>query len=243
MEPVIRTRGLAKDYDGGVRALRGVDVEVADAEFVAVTGPSGCGKSTLLNLLGGLDRPTRGEIELAGRRVDGISEARWAHVRRKEVGFVFQFFNLIGNLSVADNVELPGLLAGLNAKEARARRVELLTSLGIADHANAAPSRLSGGQQQRVAIARALINRPRVLLADEPTGNLDSASARDVMALLRAAHDERGQTIVLVTHDARVAARADRVLAMRDGEVAHETRLDDRGDMSATVSRLMELEA
>jgi putative ABC transport system ATP-binding protein len=242
MTPVILTRGLAKDYDG-VHALHNIDVEIADGEFVAVTGPSGCGKSTLLNLLGGLDRPTRGEIELAGRRVDGYSEARWALVRRSDIGFVFQFFNLIANLSVADNVELPGLLAGLSSKEARTRRQELLDSLGIAEHADSAPGHLSGGQQQRVAIARALINRPRVLLADEPTGNLDSASARDVMALLRAAHDERGQTIVLVTHDARVAARADRVLAMRDGAVAHETRLDDRGDMSATVSRLMELEA
>jgi len=243
MTPVILTRGLAKDYDG-VHALHDIDVEIADGEFVAVTGPSGCGKSTLLNLLGGLDRPTRGEIELAGRRVDGYSEARWALVRRSDIGFVFQFFNLIANLSVADNVELPGLLAGLSSREARTRRQELLDSLGIAEHADSAPGHLSGGQQQRVAIARALINRPRVLLADEPTGNLDSASARDVMALLRAAHDERGQTIVLVTHDARVAARADRVLAMRDGAVAHETRLDDRrGDMSAAVSRLMELEA
>ena len=242
MTPVILTRGLAKDYDG-VHALHDIDVEIADGEFVAVTGPSGCGKSTLLNLLGGLDRPTRGEIELAGRRVDGYSEARWALVRRSDIGFVFQFFNLIANLSVADNVELPGLLAGLSSREARTRRQELLDSLGIAEHADSAPGHLSGGQQQRVAIARALINRPRVLLADEPTGNLDSASARDVMALLRAAHDERGQTIVLVTHDARVAARADRVLAMRDGAVAHETRLDERGDMSATVSRLMELEA
>src|SRR3954451_8888381 len=244
MEPVIITRGLAKDYDGGVQALRDVDAEIAAGEFVAVTGPSGCGKSTLLNLLGGLDRPTRGEIELAGRRVDGYSEAQWALARRSEIGFVFQFFNLIANLSVADNVELPGLLAGLSSREAGGRREELLESLGIAEHADAAPGHLSGGQQQRVAIARALINRPRVLLADEPTGNLDSASARDVMALLRAAHDERGQTIVLVTHDARVAARADRVLAMRDGAVAHETRLDERrGDMSAAVSRLMELEA
>src|SRR4051795_2913420 len=242
-EHVIVTRGLSREYDG-VHALRGVDAVVADGEFVAVTGPSGCGKSTLLNLLGGLDRPTAGEITLAGRRVDGFSEAKWAHVRRREIGFVFQFFNLIGNLSVADNVELPGLLAGLSAREAKQRRTELLTTLGIAEHAQQSPTRLSGGQQQRVAIARALINRPKVLLADEPTGNLDSASARDVMALLRTAHDEQGQTIVLVTHDARVAARADRVLAMRDGAVAHETRLDGRrGDMSAAVSRLMELEA
>src|SRR3954462_11281546 len=241
MTPVITTRGLAKDYDGGVHALRDIGVEIADGEFVAVTGPSGCGKSTLLNLLGGLDRPTRGEIELGGTRVDGFSEAKWAHARRREIGFVFQFFNLIGNLSVADNVELPGLLNGLSPREARKRRETLLETLGIAEHAQQSPTRLSGGQQQRVAIARALINRPRVLLADEPTGNLDSASARDVLALLREAHDERGQTIVLVTHDARVAARADRVLAMRDGAVAHETRLE-QGDPRASVSRLMQLE-
>jgi putative ABC transport system ATP-binding protein len=239
---VIVARGLTREYDGGVRALNGVDTEVPEGEFVAVTGPSGCGKSTLLNLLGGLDRPTAGEIELGGRRVDTFSEAKWAHVRRSEIGFVFQFFNLIANLSVADNVELPGLLAGLSAREARNRRTELLETLGIAEHAQQPPGRLSGGQQQRVAIARALINRPRVLLADEPTGNLDSASARDVMALLRTMHDERGQTIVLVTHDARVAARADRVITMRDGTIANETRLDEgRGDVAATVSRLMQL--
>ncbi|MDA0163386.1 ABC transporter ATP-binding protein [Solirubrobacter ginsenosidimutans] len=239
---VIVARGLTREYEGGIRALRGVDVEIPEGEFVAVTGPSGCGKSTLLNLFGGLDRPTGGELELAGRRVDGFSEARWAHVRRNEIGFVFQFFNLIGNLSVADNVELPGLLAGLTTREAKQRRTELLEHLGIAEHASQSPTRLSGGQQQRVAIARALINRPQVLLADEPTGNLDSASARDVMALLRTMHDERGQTIVLVTHDARVAARADRVLTMRDGTIANETRLDaGRGDVASTVNRLMQL--
>jgi putative ABC transport system ATP-binding protein len=240
MESVIVTRGLTREYDGGVRALHNVDADVAEGEFVAVTGPSGCGKSTLLNLLGGLDRPTAGELQLNGRRVDAYSEAKWAHVRRSELGFVFQFFNLIGNLSVADNVELPGLLNGLSPKAARTRRDELLTRLGIAEHAAQSPTRLSGGQQQRVAIARALINRPKVLLADEPTGNLDSASARDVMALLREAHDLDGQTIVLVTHDARVAARADRVIAMRDGEIAHETRLE-QGDPKATVAKLLQM--
>src|SRR3954454_22515400 len=220
-EHVIVTGGLSREYDG-VHALRGVDVSVADGEFVAVTGPSGCGKSTLLNLLGGLDRPTAGEIELGGRRVDGFNEARWALVRRREIGFVFQFFNLIANLSVADNVELPGLLAGLSSREARTRRQELLESLGIAEHADAAPGHLSGGQQQRVAIARALINRPSVLLADEPTGNLDSASAREVVAVLRERHAD-GQTIVLVTHDMRVASAAQRVVAMRDGRIVGET--------------------
>src|SRR3954462_9270957 len=163
-EHVIVTRGLSREYDG-VHALRGVDVTVGDGEFVAVTGPSGCGKSTLLNLLGGLDHPTRGEIELGGRRVDGFSEARWALARRDEIGFVFQFFNLIANLSVADNIELPGLLAGLSAREARSRRRELLADLSIEDVAGAVPNRISGGQQQRVALARALVNRPAVLLA------------------------------------------------------------------------------
>src|SRR4051794_26262609 len=157
MESVIVTRGLTREYDGGVRALHNVDADVAEGEFVAVTGPSGCGKSTLLNLLGGLDRPTAGELQLNGRRGDAYSEAKWAHVRRSELGFVFQFFNLIGNLSVADNVELPGLLNGLSPKAARTRRDELLTRLGIAEHAAQSPTRLSGGQQQRVAIARALI--------------------------------------------------------------------------------------
>jgi putative ABC transport system ATP-binding protein len=240
MEPVIRTSGLAKDYDGGVQALRGVDVEVADGEFVAVTGPSGCGKSTLLNLLGGLDRPTRGEIELAGTRVDGYSEARWALVRRREIGFVFQFFNLIGNLSVADNVELPALLMGMPARQARARRQELLADLGIEDVAHQVPGRISGGQQQRVALARALVNGPAVLLADEPTGNLDSASAREVMDVIRRYH-RAGQTIVLVTHDPRVAAAADRVIHMRDGAITDESRLGGARD-SASVASLVRLE-
>ena len=242
---VIVARGLTREYEGGVQALRGVDVSVPEGEFVAVTGPSGCGKSTLLNLLGGLDRPTRGR-DRARRHAASRPSARPSGrtCAAREIGFVFQFFNLIGNLSVADNVELPGLLAGLSAREAKQRRTELLTTLGIAEHAEQSPTRLSGGQQQRVAIARALINRPKVLLADEPTGNLDSASARDVMALLRTMHDERGQTIVLVTHDARVAARADRVITMRDGAIANETRLDEgRTDVAATVSRLMQLGA
>ncbi len=204
MEHVLVTTGLERTYetDGvAVAALRGVDLAVAEGEFVSVMGPSGCGKSTLLHLLGGLDRPTAGEVHLGGRRVDQLGEAAWALLRRREVGFVFQFFNLIGNLTVADNIELPGLLAGLSPREARSRRRELLDDLGIAELAGAVPSRVSGGQQQRVAIARALINRPAVLLADEPTGNLDSQSAREVLGLLRR-HHEHGQTIVLVTHDA-----------------------------------------
>jgi putative ABC transport system ATP-binding protein len=244
MATVLRAQGLAKTYSGDgieVLALRGVDVEVGAGEFVAVMGPSGCGKSTLLHLLGGLDRPTAGSIELDGRRVESLSEAAWAVLRRRELGFVFQFFNLVGTLTVAENVELPARLVGAAPAEARRRREELLERLGVSARADTLPSRLSGGQQQRVAIARALVNRPAVLLADEPTGNLDSASAAEVLGLLRELKAD-GQTLVLVTHDARVAASADRVLAMRDGLVVDETRLEDRQAPAAVISQLLRLE-
>jgi putative ABC transport system ATP-binding protein len=244
MEHVLATTGLERTYDTdgvAVAALRGIDLQVGEGEFVSVMGPSGCGKSTLLHLLGGLDRPTAGEVHLGGRRVDQLGEAAWALLRRRQVGFVFQFFNLIGNLTIADNIELPGLLAGLSPRDARARRRDLLDDLGIADLAGSVPSRVSGGQQQRVAIARALINRPAVLLADEPTGNLDSHSAREVLALLRR-HHERGQTIVLVTHDARVASAADRVIHMRDGQISEQTLLSGDRDPGALASQMLRLE-
>jgi putative ABC transport system ATP-binding protein len=244
MTPILEADGLAKTYrslGADVLALRGVDIALEAGEFVAVMGPSGSGKSTLLHLLGGLDRPTAGRVLLDGERIDNRSEADLAVVRRKRLGFVFQFFNLIGDLSVADNVELPQLLAGASPREARARRDELLAELGLADKAAAAPGELSGGQQQRVAIARALANRPAVLLADEPTGNLDSASAKEVLDLLRRER-EAGQTILLVTHDARVAAAADRVVTMRDGLV-DETRLGDSRDARQVLSHLIGLEA
>ena len=244
MEQVLVTKGLERTYetDGiAVAALRGVDLAVAEGEFVSVMGPSGCGKSTLLHLLGGLDRPTAGEVHLGGRRVDELSEAAWALLRRRQVGFVFQFFNLIANLTIADNIELPGLLAGLSPRDARSRRRELLDDLGIAELAGSVPSRVSGGQQQRVAIARALINRPAILLADEPTGNLDTAAAREVVAVLRERHAD-GQTIVLVTHDMRVASAAQRVVAMRDGRIVGETLPTARG-ADEVLSRVVSLEA
>ena len=244
MNPVIETRNLLKTYrtDGvAVEALRGVDLRVAPGEFVAVMGPSGCGKSTLLHLLGGLDRPTAGEVVVTGQRLDALSESARAVMRRETVGFVFQAYNLIPNLTVADNVDLPGLLAGHPSAEVAARREELLEALGLADKERAFPGELSGGQQQRAAIARALVNHPAVLLADEPTGNLDSRSGAEVLALLRRFHAE-GQTTVLVTHDAKVASFAGRVIFMRDGQLVDEARLTAPGDAATVLSRLVQLE-
>jgi putative ABC transport system ATP-binding protein len=207
-----------------VEAVRGVDIELGIGEFVAIMGPSGSGKSTLLHVLGGLEPATSGEIWLRGQRVDGLSTAAWAILRRQHIGFVFQFFNLLSNMTVADNVELPALLAGATPRQARKRREELLAELGIAAKAGAAPARLSGGEQQRVAMARALANEPSVLMADEPTGNLDSSNTRDVLRLLRRAHDQ-GQAILMVTHDARVASLADRVINLFDGMVADDAKI------------------
>ena len=209
-------------------------------EFVAVMGPSGSGKSTLLHLLGGLERPTAGEIWLDGRRVDGMSQAAWAILRRRHVGFVFQFFNLISNMTVADNVELPALLAGATSRQARARRQELLADLGLTAKANAVPARLSGGEQQRVALARALANQPSVLLADEPTGSLDSSNTRDVLRLLSRVH-ERGQTIMLVTHDARVGSTADRVITLFDGMIADDAAMSAQPCEPAALNGVLEL--
>ena len=227
MTQVLEARNLAKTYDtGGVKvvAVRGIDLTIERGEFVAIMGPSGCGKSTLLNLLAGLDRATSGEVWLGGERIDRLSETALARMRRQKVGFVFQFFNLMPTLSAVENVELPLLLVGRSRRYAREIASGLLSDLGIADKYDAAPSQLSGGQQQRVALARALANTPDILLGDEPTGNLDSASAREVLALLRASRD-RGQTLLLVTHDARVAAAADRVISLRDGLVSDDTEL------------------
>jgi putative ABC transport system ATP-binding protein len=222
---LLRTRGLVKEYrsDGGVgvQAIRGVDITVGPGEFVAVMGPSGSGKSTLLHVVGGLVPVTTGELWLRGRRVDRLSLAEWAVLRRRHIGIVFQFFNLLSSMTVADNVELPALLAGASPRQARRRREELLGELGLSAKANAAPERLSGGEQQRVAMARALANEPSLLLADEPTGNLDSTNTRDVLRLLRRTH-ERGQAILLVTHDARVASLADRVINLFDGMVCDD---------------------
>jgi ABC-type lipoprotein export system ATPase subunit len=225
--PILRARGLRKEYgrDAGlVRAVDDVDLEVAPGETLAVMGPSGCGKSTLLHLLGGLDRPSAGEIWLAARRVDRLAERALARMRCDAVGFVFQAFHLMDELTAVENVELPALLAGRSPREARRLAADLLDRVGLGDRATFLPAALSGGQRQRVAIARALANEPAVILADEPTGNLDSAATLDVLRLFEYLHTA-GQTLVIVTHDSRIAATADRLISMRDGAFIDETRL------------------
>jgi putative ABC transport system ATP-binding protein len=239
---VLRARGLRKEYGreaGLVRAVDGVDLDVAAGETVAVMGPSGCGKSTLLHLLGGLDRPTAGEIWLAGRRVDQMTERALARLRRDAVGFVFQAFHLMDELTAAENVELPALLAGRSPRAARRRAADLLDQVGLADRAKFLPSALSGGQRQRVAIARALVSDPQVVMADEPTGNLDSEATLDVLRLFESLHNA-GQTLVVVTHDSRIAATADRMISMRDGAFIDETRMT--GGTTGTLGALAGLE-
>ncbi|MER5860272.1 ABC transporter ATP-binding protein [Streptomyces sp. NPDC059688] len=241
--PLLRAEGLVKTHHGEgapARAVRGVDLCVERGEFVAITGPSGAGKSTLLHLLGGLQRPDEGSIWLDGRCTDSFGEARWAVERRRAIGIVFQFFNLVSNLSVADNVELPALLAGVPPKKARAERETLLAELGLAGKERSMPGELSGGEQQRVALARALVNHPPLLLADEPAGSLDSKGTREVMRLLSHFHG-RGQSIVLVTHDARLASAADRVISFFDGRIADDAALDATPSRRRGISGVLEL--
>lgn len=228
MPSLIEVQALTKTYAIGeleIPALRGVDLTIGAGEFVAVMGPSGCGKTTLLNVIGGLDRPTDGRVLLDGRRVEGLGQAEWSRLRRTTFAFVFQAYNLLGDLTALENVALPQLLAGVSRRDAERRAHELLERLGLADLDVLYPHQLSGGQQQRVAAARGLANRPALLLADEPTGSLDSLSARELLAVLDELRRD-GQAILLVTHDARVAARADRIVRMRDGLVVDDSTLD-----------------
>jgi putative ABC transport system ATP-binding protein len=233
---------LRKEYgkgEGLVRAVDNVDLDIARGETLAVMGPSGCGKSTLLHLLGGLDRPTGGDVLLNGRRIDNISERALARMRRQSVGFVFQAFQLIDELTAAENVELPALLAGSSPRTAKRRAASLLEQVGLGDRSKFLPSALSGGQRQRVAIARALTNEPLVVLADEPTGNLDSAATAELLRLFDSLH-HAGQTLVIITHDSRIAATADRMISMRDGAFVDETRLT--GGTSGHLGALAGLE-
>lgn len=221
---LLETRALRKTYDpdrSPVRALRGVSLAVEEGEFVAVMGPSGCGKSTLLNLIAGLDQASEGDILLAGQSLVGRNDNDLARIRRARIGIVFQFFNLLEGASILENVALPAMIAGLRRKAAETRARDLLDLLGLVDKAGSVPAVLSGGQRQRLAIARALANRPTLLLADEPTGALDTDGAAEVLELFRRLHSD-GQAILLVTHDQDVAAVADRTIKMRDGRVETE---------------------
>jgi ABC-type lipoprotein export system ATPase subunit len=239
---VLSTRELHKEYgkDAGlVRAVDGVDLRVMPGETVAIMGPSGCGKSTLLYLLGGLDRPTAGEIQLDGQDLGRLSERGLARLRRRAIGFVFQAFHLMDELTAVENAELPALLAGRSPRTARRRAEELLDRVGLADRARFLPTQLSGGQRQRVAVARALVAEPAVVLADEPTGNLDSTSTKEVLRLFDHLH-QAGQTLVIVTHDPRIAATADRMISMRDGAFIDQTML--HGGTSGRLGALAGLE-
>jgi putative ABC transport system ATP-binding protein len=223
--PALLTRDLSKVYGEGktaVRALDGVTLRIARGEMVAIMGRSGSGKSTLLHLLGALDTPSSGEIALGGHRYDGLGDAELTRVRRDRIGFVFQFFNLLPALTAEENVMLPALIAGDRRPAMRERAGQLLARVGLAARADHLPSELSGGEQQRVSIARALLREPEVLLADEPTGNLDTRSGSEVLGLLREVNEREGQTLVVVTHDPAVASTAGRVLFLRDGRVADE---------------------
>ncbi len=224
---VILTHKLTRDYDMGgevVRALRGIDIQIRKNEFVAVMGPSGSGKSTLMNLIGCLDTPTAGEYWLNGQKVSDLSDDELARIRNKEIGFVFQTFNLLPRANALHNVELPLIYAGLPGKERRAQAARALARVGLADRMDHRPNELSGGQRQRVAIARALVNVPSILLADEPTGNLDSATGEEIMRLFEELWSG-GQTIVLVTHEHDIAAHARRQLHLRDGLVERDEQM------------------
>jgi len=241
MTALVQVQNLKKTYETGsvcFEALRGVSLDIEQGDFVAIMGESGSGKSTLLHIVGGLDQPTAGSVTVAAQRIDNMSETELAVFRRIEIGFIFQFFNLVENLSVRANVELPALLEGRKKKkEIRQRSTELLERLGIANQADKHPWELSGGQQQRVAIARAFINNPTLLLADEPTGNLDSTSGDEVLNILRD-FNTQGQTILMVTHAASAAALAKYVLFIRDGMLVDKM---PGGDEKTIAQRMLDL--
>ena len=230
---MIRLRGIERNFRVGeeeVHALRGLDLEIAPHEYLSIMGPSGSGKSTLLNVIGLLDRPDRGRYELDGRDVTALSDEDLTRIRREMIGFVFQFFHLVPRLTAAGNVELPLLFGGTPRAERRRRVADVLAAVGLSGRATHRPSQLSGGERQRVAIARATITRPKILLADEPTGNLDSKSGTQILDLLDRMNDE-GLTLVVVTHDPNVARRADRVIMMVDGRIARRAKGSELHDV------------
>ena len=241
--PILETQALRKQYQLGehtVHALAGVDFAVKKGEFVAIMGPSGSGKSTLMHLLGGLDKPSDGEVTLAGQRLSILNDNQATLVRRHNVGFVFQFFNLLPTLTMEENVALPFIIDGQDLRKYQTRIDTLLALVGLTDRRQHKPDQLSGGEQQRAAIARALVTEPAIVLADEPTGNLDSTTGTAIMELLRRSCDELGQTVVVVTHDPRAAAYADRAVFLRDGLVVDDIMCDGSNDLSQRIRIIME---
>lgn len=238
---IVKATGLTKVYGEGstaVVALDHVDLSVEPGEFVAVMGPSGCGKSTLMNLLGGLDTPSDGTIEIDGRPVSGMDDDELTKLRRRRFGFVFQFFNLIPVLDATENAALPLTLDGVPQDEARTKAEAWLRKVGLGDRLNNRPDQLSGGQQQRVAVARALVTDPALVLADEPTGNLDSRSSEEIATLLTQASGEWGRAVLMVTHDPRIAAHAHRIVFMQDGRIVDDTRIAGSADAHAAMEKV-----
>lgn len=240
---LVQTENLTKIYGSGetaVVALDHVNLRVEPSEFVAVMGPSGCGKSTLLHLIGGLDRPTEGRVHIDGQELNRLSDDELSKLRRRKIGFVFQFFNLIPILTSIENAALPLLLDGVNPAQAKQKAIEWLTKVGLGARLHSRPDQLSAGQQQRVAIARALISEPVLVLADEPTGNLDTRASDEIAALLQQVAKEWGRAVLMVTHDPRIAAYADRIVFLKDGTIVNETQLElSRAENAESASRMM----
>jgi putative ABC transport system ATP-binding protein len=236
--PIIQTTNLTKIYGQGETAVTAIDhinLKVEASEFVAVMGPSGCGKSTLLHLLGGLDRPSEGQVMIDNHNLTDLNDTQLSELRRRKIGFIFQFYNLIPVLTAAENAALPLLLDGGKADQAKNKAAEWLEKVGLADRSHHRPDQLSGGQQQRVAIARALVTYPDLILADEPTGNLDSRAGDEIARLLSQVSNTWGRAIVMVTHDPRIAAYASRIIFLKDGRVVDETRLVGNGEEQANA--------